>query len=433
MLGRVLAVVCLVALVSTVLAPVGPIDAEETHFGIARRSVENPRASLEPWTTEEMQAAKPAPMPKFDPSDRRTRVERGEPLLIAGSGPISRSASQAPNKPLQFERFEVTNTTASPNRTHGQVFFRSGGSSFACSGNVVDSGNRSLVWTAGHCLYSRSFGYSTDVVFVPGYRNGSAPYGQWPATELFAPAPYVQDPNPFDDFGAFTVGEVAGEKIADEVGSRGIGFNLPALQQFQSFGYPGEPSDIFDGEKLHSCISRGTARLVSGLVAMGCDMEQGSSGGGWIIRGQFINSNVMGGIQGYPNVSFGPYFGPLAQALYEEAADGVVPGPTPPPKQKRNHKMKLSMNLRKHLTLSGRLTAASGYGACGRLTEVRVLRVKGTQGTTVKKALTNNEGRYSIKVPDRPGRYLVAANAGFVDTYNKCKAVASALKQHRHR
>src|SRR2546422_837644 len=49
-----------------------------------------------------------------------------------------------------------------------------------CTASAVDSPNRNLIITAAHCVHSgEGGGYLSDLVFVPGYRNGNAPYGIW--------------------------------------------------------------------------------------------------------------------------------------------------------------------------------------------------------------------------------------------------------------
>jgi hypothetical protein len=60
-------------------------------------------------------------------------------------------------------------------------------------------------------------------------------------------------------------------------------------------------------------------------------MTQGSSGGGWIVGDQFLNSNVSYGIEGQPNIFFGPYFGDAAATLYQNASSSTLPGPMPSP------------------------------------------------------------------------------------------------------
>ena len=61
---------------------------------------------------------------------------------------------------------------------------RTAGSNYVCSGTAVLAGNKSTVWTAGHCVHDGASGFHTNWSFVPAYADGSAPYGEWTARNL---------------------------------------------------------------------------------------------------------------------------------------------------------------------------------------------------------------------------------------------------------
>ena len=50
-------------------------------------------------------------------------------------------------------------------------------------------------------------------------------------------------------------------------------------------------------------------------VAMTCDMGVGSSGGGWLIEDEFLNSVTSIGLKNDPTHAEGPYFGDAAANL----------------------------------------------------------------------------------------------------------------------
>ena len=54
---------------------------------------------------------------------------------------------------------------------------------------MVASPGRDLLITAAHCISAgRNGGYRQDIVFIPGYRDGQAPFGVWtPARLIVAP------------------------------------------------------------------------------------------------------------------------------------------------------------------------------------------------------------------------------------------------------
>jgi hypothetical protein len=102
-----------------------PAQAQVEH-----REVSKSKSSIQSyWTAERMQAAKP---------------------LEQRQGEGSQSARQAP---LPWTSQEVTTPyTQQPTSTHGKVFFTLGGVDYVCSGTALLSGNKSVVWTAGHCV-----------------------------------------------------------------------------------------------------------------------------------------------------------------------------------------------------------------------------------------------------------------------------------------
>ena len=50
------------------------------------------------------------------------------------------------------------------------------------------SGNKSVVWTAGHCVNDGAGTFHTNWAFVPAYADGSRPYGTWTARSLLTTA-----------------------------------------------------------------------------------------------------------------------------------------------------------------------------------------------------------------------------------------------------
>src|SRR5690242_6385346 len=49
-----------------------------------------------------------------------------------------------------------------------------------CTASVVASPGEDLLITAAHCINGGGgAGYKGDIVFIPDYRDGSEPYGEW--------------------------------------------------------------------------------------------------------------------------------------------------------------------------------------------------------------------------------------------------------------
>lgn len=230
-------------------------------------------------------------------------------------------------------------STTFPDRAHGKVFFTlTGGSQpgdYVCSGTVVESNSHSLVWTAGHCVDDAESGggFASNWIFVPGYRAGGKPYGEWPARQLQTTDGWRTAANSRVDFGAVTVARDSdGRGVQDVVGARGIAFGQPRPHAVTAFGYPAEPTlfePLFDGERLYSCDSTITASdnpPGNGPLTMqiDCDMSGGSSGGGWVgADGNVVGLTSYGYAADFDHL-YGPYFGATGRDLYDQASGPAV-------------------------------------------------------------------------------------------------------------
>jgi Trypsin-like peptidase domain/RTX calcium-binding nonapeptide repeat (4 copies) len=292
------------ALVSPASASASVVTAK------AERSATGVRAY---WTPQRMRAATPLEL-SIGPGGR---LERATPAASSRATDVSAASASFPD------------------RVHGKVFFTLAGGSepgdYVCSGTVVASGSHSLVWTAGHCVDDAETGggFASDWSFVPGYHAGSAPYGEWPAKTLATTSGWRSGANVRVDFGAATVArDPAGRGIEDIVGARKIAFGQPRTDPITAFGYPAEPTlfePLFDGERLYSCDSPITGSDTPpgagpDTVQIDCDMSGGSSGGGWVDADGAVVGLTSYGYATDLDHLYGPYFGPAAKDLYEQAS-----------------------------------------------------------------------------------------------------------------
>jgi hypothetical protein len=252
------------------------------------------------WTAERMQNAIPA-----------QKVLAGK---AAGKKPPKSSAAAAQQIPPPY--------TSQPTSTNGKVFFTDDGLNYVCSGTALLSGNKSVVWTAGHCVHDGANNFHTNWTFVPAYADGSRPYGTWTARSLLTTSGWANGGDFSYDNGAAVVSPNGGSALTDVVGGRNIAFNYPRQQQYAAHGYPaGSP---FNGQRLWVCSSPLVYDDTSAnpaTMGIDCDMTGGSSGGGWIAGGSVASVNSYG-YRTLPNVMFGPYQGSVAQSLYTQAASG---------------------------------------------------------------------------------------------------------------
>jgi hypothetical protein len=255
------------------------------------------------WTSARMRAATPA---------ERMLTPAGKPAATPRIGPTA---------PAAWTSSEVTTPyTDQPTSTHGKVFFTLGGTDYVCSGTALLSGNKSVVWTAGHCVNQGPGAYATKWAFVPGYKDGAAPFGVFTAKNLMTTSQWATSGDFGYDEGAAVVAAANGKTLTDAVGGRGIAFNYDRSQHYLSHGYPQAPP--FNGARLWVCdssLAMSDTRSSPPTMGIGCDMTGGSSGGGWIVGSDLYSVNSYG-VSNQKNVMFGPYMDSVAQSLYTAAA-----------------------------------------------------------------------------------------------------------------
>lgn len=311
------------ALVGAVLAAMAGLAllAAQTRAAAPAVSTSIPQTPSEVrayWTPERMREAQPAELAVSPGSPADSPMQRGTATVI----PLSRGA-----KPGSALQREAGSETSFPQSVHGRIFFivpanDSHPSELAsCSGTVVSSLPQNLVFTAGHCAQWPGDGPSTNMIFVPGYRDGSEPFGEFPVTTLLTPPEWASAAPSYD----FAIAELA-SPIEQQLGARGIAFNKAPKSTYSIYGYPAEPQPAYDGERLIECDASFLQLEYTGshpfsTVAYPCDMGPGASGGGWVNPAGDVVS-VTSHIYTEPELAnqiVGPYFGEAAKRLYNAA------------------------------------------------------------------------------------------------------------------
>jgi hypothetical protein len=246
------------------------------------------------------------------------RMRNAEPANKVLSGTFAAPAKKP--KALAGNAVQVPPPyTSQPTSTNGKVFFTEDGLNYVCSGTALLSGNKSVVWTAGHCVNDGAGTFVTNWAFVPAYADGSAPYGTWTARTLLTTSGWNASGDFSYDNGAAVVNLNGGRALTDVVGGNNPTFNYPRSQTYVSHGYPAAPP--FNGERLYTCTSPLRYDDTSAnppTMGIDCDMTGGSSGGGWTVNGSLESVNSYG-YSTLPNVMFGPYQGTVSQSLYTQA------------------------------------------------------------------------------------------------------------------
>ncbi|HEY7256368.1 MAG TPA: hypothetical protein VH476_06760 [Solirubrobacterales bacterium] len=215
----------------------------------------------------------------------------------------------------------VPDPTAPGPSVNGAIFIREDGGYGRCSGTSAVAPNRSLVITAGHCVFDEGHWSGRRWVFVPGYRHGERPFGTFIADWLGTTPQWRRAENDNFDVGAAVVGRnERGELLAQAVGAdRLVTGRHP--RTFDVYGYP--VARPFNGGTLQVC--QGAARrgpdlealLMPGPLELGvsCRISDGASGGGWFIDGDLLNGVTSSSYYDDPVTDYGPYFGDAVARL----------------------------------------------------------------------------------------------------------------------
>lgn len=282
------------------------------------------------WTPERMQAAEPVDLPQSSAST----TPRAQAPAARG-----RSVEIPPSSGVSTFDFQPGSETTFPQSVHGKVFFTIPANDShptlfsSCSGTLVASLLKNVVFTAGHCVQDQGEQPFQNFMFVPGYRNGSEPFGEYPATTLLAPEEWTTDADSSYDVAIAQLSS----PLELTLGARGIAFNKAPRTAYKIFGYPALPTPAYNGEFLIECdapffgLEEGITHPFS-TVVFPCDMRQGSSGGGWVNPDGYVVSVVS---HGYTDPALngqmaGPYFGEAVKRLYNQAGGSAE---CPPAKQ----------------------------------------------------------------------------------------------------
>jgi hypothetical protein len=266
------------------------------------------------------------------------RMRAAQPIGVASQSTKADTATTLQRPPASRARIAtpLAHVKRRPYRTAGKVFFSAGLFDYECSGTAVRAPSQSLVMTAGHCGYFLAPSIR-NWAFVPAYRNGKAPFGKWPATNLAAPSGWVNasppptalggDPTGGDsryDVSAATVAKLHGRTLQSAVGARRIAFDERRDQRYLAIGYPAESP--FNGLSEYDCSSgyEGSDRSLGdpAPISMRCDMTGGSSGGGWLDAQGRLVSVTSYGYSNQPDILYGPYFGDAIAQFYRSVRTG---------------------------------------------------------------------------------------------------------------
>ena len=271
------------------------------------------------WTAERM---KNAPMYRPVTPPGAGRRNGGNGGLDRPDGPARAVRPAAPTATTMQQKtarpgFSWSGSlTTPPATTTGRVFFTlADGQPAWCSGSAVSSEGKDMVITAGHCVHDGAGGtWHGNWIFVPGYRNGSAPYGIWTARILDTTDSWYFHSDVRGDLGVAIVNpDSSGRHLVNVVGGQGFAWNYPVGLYAWDLGYPAESP--YTGQTLQACTNSTWSDPWStwgGILGLDCDFNGGASGGPWLIyfNGSlgYVNSVNSFTRSWLPGRIYGPYF-----------------------------------------------------------------------------------------------------------------------------
>ncbi|MFF4311806.1 trypsin-like peptidase domain-containing protein [Streptomyces sp. 900105755] len=183
-----------------------------------------------------------------------------------------------------------------------------------CTASVVHSPRRDLIVTAAHCV--DGVGEATGLVFVPGYRDGQAPYGVWRLGKRYLPDGWAHGQSEDSDVAFAVVAERDGKRVEDVTGSNrfaaGVATGATAVTVT---GYP-------DSREVPvSCTNKPVPRSVTQQRIDCPEFTGGTSGSPWV-NGDHEVVGVLGGHEqggSTPDVSYSVVLGREAAELYKDA------------------------------------------------------------------------------------------------------------------
>ncbi len=180
-----------------------------------------------------------------------------------------------------------------PYAAAGKLFFNIAADTYVCSASLI---KRGLIVTAAHCV--AQFGasrYYKNWRFVPGYDNGTAPFGTWTVAQWRVLPAYFYGTDSCtvfgivcaDDVAVLTLNPQAGVYLGSRTGYLGYGingysYNSSGQALITQLGYP---QALDGGQLMQRTNSQGFISAAdANNTIIGSLQTGGSSGGPWVVN-----------------------------------------------------------------------------------------------------------------------------------------------------
>jgi V8-like Glu-specific endopeptidase len=225
--------------------------------------------------------------------------------------------SHHPFSTARADLIPVATNTSYPYRAAGKLFYNVGSSTFTCSASLIARG---VVVTAAHCVAAFGQGqFYANWHFVPGYRNGDAPYGVWTVRAVHVLPAWLTGTDPCAVAGVTCQNDVAvlllnasatGDYPGTATGWYGLGwdsfgFTANGLTQITQLGYPAGLDNAAYMERNDAFGYRSPSDSDNTII--GSLMTIGASGGPWLVNFGIrpVLTGTTAGANPTPNVVVG--------------------------------------------------------------------------------------------------------------------------------
>jgi V8-like Glu-specific endopeptidase len=204
----------------------------------------------------------------------------------------------------------------------GALFLVEGNTNHFCTASVVDSPGRDLLVTAAHCIHGGKGGsYHQDLVFIPGYRDGQAPFGIWTVRQVLVAQQWADASDPDFDVGFVTLNPLNGKQIEDILGANRLGLDSSYQYLTRVTGYPDSDASPI------TCVNYSSEQSASQLRFACGGYTGGTSGSPWLTNFDPVTrtGTIIGVLGGYEQggdtsaISYSAFLGPAIQRLYQQA------------------------------------------------------------------------------------------------------------------
>ena len=104
---------------------------------------------------------------------------------------------------------------------------------------MVSSPGKDMLITAAHCIHGgKGSGYRSDIVFIPGYRDGQEPFGVWTPAKLLVAPQWADSSDPDFDVGFVVLQPDDGRNIEQVLGANRLMTDTGYRYLVHVTGYP---------------------------------------------------------------------------------------------------------------------------------------------------------------------------------------------------